>query len=93
MIVGVGVGGARAGASRFARPCPSGRREPHLDAEHIRKFWEPRMRSALLAHVADQGGEGLSPLVIDAIKAHAADLTVAAGRIPGAPIVDSPTGG
>ena len=35
-------------------------------AEHIRKFWDPRMRSAILAHL-DQGGEGLDPSVRDAI--------------------------
>jgi len=35
-------------------------------AEHIKKFWDPRMRSAILAHL-DQGGEGLDPFVRDAI--------------------------
>ena len=28
-------------------------------AEHIRLYWEPRMRAALFAHL-DAGGEGLS---------------------------------
>jgi formate dehydrogenase subunit delta len=35
-------------------------------AEHIKKFWDPRMRSAILAHL-DQGGEGLEPNVREAI--------------------------
>jgi len=35
-------------------------------AEHIRKFWDPRMKSAILAHL-DRGGEGLDPSVRDAI--------------------------
>jgi formate dehydrogenase subunit delta len=35
-------------------------------AEHIKKFWDPRMRSAILAHL-DKGGEGLDPSVRDAI--------------------------
>ncbi len=35
-------------------------------AEHIQKFWDPRMRSAILAHL-DQGGAGLDPDVHDAI--------------------------
>ena len=35
-------------------------------AEHIRKFWDPRMKSAILAHL-DKGGEGLEPSVRDAI--------------------------
>lgn len=38
-------------------------------AQHLRKFWEPRMRRALLAHV-DEGGEGLSPLLLEAIRLH-----------------------
>jgi formate dehydrogenase subunit delta len=35
-------------------------------AEHIRKFWDPRMRSAILAHL-DAGGTDLDPNVRDAI--------------------------
>ena len=34
-------------------------------AGHLRAFWEPRMLRQLEAHV-DAGGEGLSPLVIEA---------------------------
>ncbi len=29
-------------------------------AEHIRKFWDPRMRTAIFAHL-DAGGAGLDP--------------------------------
>jgi formate dehydrogenase subunit delta len=36
-------------------------------AEHIQKFWDPRMRSAISAHL-DAGGAGLDPDVRDAIK-------------------------
>jgi formate dehydrogenase subunit delta len=36
-------------------------------ADHLQKFWEPRMRRALLAQVAD-GGAGLDPLVIAAAR-------------------------
>ena len=35
-------------------------------AEHIKKFWDPRMRSAILAYL-DQGGTGLDPSVREAI--------------------------
>jgi formate dehydrogenase subunit delta len=35
-------------------------------ADHINYFWEPRMRAQLLAHLA-KGGEGLAPLVKDAV--------------------------
>jgi formate dehydrogenase subunit delta len=34
-------------------------------AEHINKFWDPRMRAALIAHLA-QGGEGLDPTIVKA---------------------------
>jgi formate dehydrogenase subunit delta len=37
-------------------------------AEHIRKFWDPRMRKGILAHL-DAGGAGLDPDVRDAIEA------------------------
>jgi formate dehydrogenase subunit delta len=35
-------------------------------AEHIRKFWEPRMRTAIFAHL-DAGGAGLDPFVLSAV--------------------------
>jgi formate dehydrogenase subunit delta len=35
-------------------------------AEHIRKFWDPRMRMKILAHL-DTGGAGLDPEVRDAL--------------------------
>jgi len=42
-------------------------REAALDgfADHINRFWEPRMRRQLLDHLA-AGGEGLRPLAIEA---------------------------
>ncbi len=36
-------------------------------ADHIKKFWDPRMRKAITAHV-DAGGAGLDPPVRDAIE-------------------------
>ena len=35
-------------------------------AEHIKKFWDPRMRSAILAHL-EKGGAGLDPDLKDAV--------------------------
>jgi formate dehydrogenase subunit delta len=35
-------------------------------ATHVRMFWDPRMRSQLLAAV-DAGDGGLSPLVVEAV--------------------------
>jgi formate dehydrogenase subunit delta len=36
-------------------------------ADHIKKFWDPRMRAAIHAHV-EAGGDGLDPSVRDAIE-------------------------
>jgi len=36
-------------------------------ADHIRKFWDPRMRKAIFAHL-DAGGDGLDPSVRRAIE-------------------------
>ena len=35
--------------------------------EHLRKFWDPRMREAILLHL-DAGGEGLDPLTRQAVE-------------------------
>jgi formate dehydrogenase subunit delta len=35
--------------------------------EHIRKFWDPRMRKAIFDHL-DVGGGGLDPFVREAIE-------------------------
>lgn len=37
-------------------------------AQHLRRFWEPRMRRKLAEHIASTGGEGLSPLVLKAAQ-------------------------
>ncbi|MDF3081702.1 formate dehydrogenase subunit delta [Burkholderia sola] len=50
-------------------------------AEHIRRFWEPRMRRALLAALDDpssEAGQRAAPIVRDAIATHRASLVPAA---------------
>lgn len=37
-------------------------------ADHLRKFWDPRMRRQIIAH-AEKGGTGLKPDVLRAVKA------------------------
>ena len=39
---------------------------PAKIADHLTKFWDPRMRQAILAHL-DQGGVGLDPAVREAL--------------------------
>lgn len=59
-------------------------------AEHIRRFWEPRMRRALLAALdtaqdsPDANGAALSAFVREAIVRHRAELTPAAPAEPAA---------
>ena len=36
-------------------------------AEHIRKFWDPRMREAIVRHV-DAGGQGLDAVARQAVE-------------------------
>jgi formate dehydrogenase subunit delta len=38
-----------------------------LIADHLVKFWDPRMRKAIVAHLADGGG-GLDPSVRKAVE-------------------------
>ena len=47
-------------AAFFASSMDAGEAELAM-SDHLRRFWEPRMRTALLAHLA-AGGGGLSPV-------------------------------
>ena len=44
-------------------------------AGHIRRFWDPRMRRALLLHIDAHAGEGCRPAVLAAIAANRESLT------------------
>jgi formate dehydrogenase subunit delta len=39
---------------------------PDMVADHLVKFWEPRMRDAIIAH-GQAGGEGLDPVAAQAV--------------------------
>lgn len=43
-------------------------------ANHLRRFWEPRMRAEMLAYIDRTGGEGLHPMVLEAIRKHQSTL-------------------
>jgi formate dehydrogenase subunit delta len=43
-------------------------------AEHVRKFWEPRMRAQILAAVGTETGASLSEIVSAALVRHRAML-------------------
>jgi formate dehydrogenase subunit delta len=46
-------------------------------ARHIRRSWDPRMRSALLTHIDAEHGEGLDVFVLEAVRTHRGDLAPA----------------
>jgi formate dehydrogenase subunit delta len=43
-------------------------------AEHLQHFWEPRMRSQLLAYMDAEDGKDLRPIVVSAIRTHRSKL-------------------
>ena len=38
--------------------------------QHLRNYWDPRMRRQLLKHVADEGGAGLTGFTLEALRTH-----------------------
>lgn len=43
-------------------------------ASHIKRFWEPRMRRAILAELDAGGGQGMHELVVEALRTQRARL-------------------
>ena len=39
-------------------------------AGHLKRFWDPRMRREILQWVEEHQGEGLKPIVLDALRSH-----------------------
>lgn len=39
-------------------------------AGHLKRSWDPRMRTALMNHVEQHDGEGLRPIVLEAVRTH-----------------------
>ena len=39
-------------------------------AQHLKRQWDPQMRSALCAHLDATEGEGLSAFVLEAMRTH-----------------------
>jgi formate dehydrogenase subunit delta len=44
-------------------------------AAHIQRYWEPRMRRGIHDHIERAHGEGLSALVVQALRQHGAGLS------------------
>ena len=47
-------------------------------AGHLQRFWDPRMRREIVAHVVERGGAGLDSIVREAIAANRDTLAPAA---------------
>jgi formate dehydrogenase subunit delta len=43
-------------------------------ASHLKRFWEPRMRRAFLAHIEQTQGAGVDPIVLEAVSKHMQQL-------------------
>jgi formate dehydrogenase subunit delta len=43
-------------------------RAPASIADHLRQFWDPRMRASIKALLAAEGGAGLDPLARAAVE-------------------------
>jgi formate dehydrogenase subunit delta len=48
-------------------------------ADHIKKFWDPRMRAAILQHL-QAGGEGLDPVARAAVESLQSEATASVIR-------------
>jgi formate dehydrogenase subunit delta len=43
-------------------------------AQHIRRYWDPRMRAEFLRHLDGPGAHGLDAFVAEAVRVHRAEL-------------------
>jgi formate dehydrogenase subunit delta len=71
------------------------RRKPAAQAvaeilQHVQKYWEKRMRVAIVAHL-EAGGAGLSPNARAAVAALAENRKPAADELPKPPIAEEMT--
>ncbi|MBM3802076.1 MAG: formate dehydrogenase subunit delta [Acidimicrobiia bacterium] len=48
-------------------------------ADHLKNFWDPRMRRQLLSYLDEQGGAGLKSIVLEALRQHRLEI---AGQQP-----------
>jgi formate dehydrogenase subunit delta len=44
-------------------------------ADHIRNFWDPRMRREIFRHIDAAEGAGLKKIVLDALRTHRKELS------------------
>ena len=49
-------------------------------AQHLRSFWDPRMRREIIAHLAANGGVGLNEIARDAVRMLESEASAKAAR-------------
>jgi formate dehydrogenase subunit delta len=54
-------------ADFFATASPGHAEAVAATAQHLRSFWDPRMRREIIAHLAAGGGEGLNQIAREAV--------------------------
>ena len=59
---------------RFYEAYPNRAEALASTAQHIRRFWDPRMRAEFLEYVDGPAPEGLDGFVVEAVRAHRAEL-------------------
>ncbi len=60
-------------------------------ATHLRRFWDPRMRAALLAHLDAGASEpALDPFMLEAVRTHRSEWAPKSSAAAGTPPVASP---
>ena len=43
-------------------------------AEHLKNFWDPRMRREILSYADEQRGAGLKKIVLEALRSHRIEI-------------------
>lgn len=59
---------------QFFEPMPDRAQALEDIAQHVGAFWEPRMRRQMLEYLDQQGGAGLSDIVLQAFTDHRQQL-------------------
>ena len=60
---------------RFYEAYPDRAEALRSTAQHIRRYWDPRMRTEFLRHLDAQGRMGSMRSSLEAVTTHRADLT------------------
>jgi formate dehydrogenase subunit delta len=66
-------------ADFFATSNPDRGEAVSATAQHLRSFWDPRMRREIIAHLTRNSGEGLNEIARDAVRTLEAEASAKVG--------------